>query len=109
MTASFAPPCNGPSKVPMAEAITVNGSARVEVTASTLADPFTVIASAIGTLEGPLHGGANEAVIHMLEEIATIEAIPAFLDHKFSLKQKIMGFGHRIYKVKDPRANVLQE
>jgi len=79
------------------------------VTASTLADPFTVIASAIGTLEGPLHGGANEAVIHMLEEIATIEAIPAFLDHKFSLKQKIMGFGHRIYKVKDPRANVLQE
>jgi len=79
------------------------------VTASTLADPFTVIASAIGTLEGPLHGGANEAVIHMLEDIGTIESVPAYLDHKFSMKEKIMGFGHRIYKVKDPRATVLQE
>jgi citrate synthase len=79
------------------------------VTASTLADPFTVIASAIGTLEGPLHGGANEAVIHMLEEIGSIEAVPAYLEHKLSSKEKIMGFGHRIYKVKDPRATVLQE
>jgi len=79
------------------------------VTASTLADPFTVIASAIGTLEGPLHGGANEAVIHMLEEIGSIEAIPAYVEHKLSSKEKIMGFGHRIYKVKDPRATVLQE
>lgn len=79
------------------------------VTASTLADPFTVVASAIGTLEGPLHGGANEAVIHMLEDIGSIEAIPAYLDHKLSTKEKIMGFGHRIYKVKDPRAIVLQE
>jgi len=79
------------------------------VTASTLADPFTVIASAIGTLEGPLHGGANEAVIHMLEDIGSIESIPGYLDHKFSKKEKIMGFGHRIYKVKDPRATVLQK
>ncbi|MDH4195740.1 MAG: citrate synthase [Nitrospirota bacterium] len=79
------------------------------VTASTLADPFTVIASAIGTLEGPLHGGANEAVIHMLEEIGSIEAVPAYVEHKLSSKEKIMGFGHRIYKVKDPRATVLQE
>jgi citrate synthase len=79
------------------------------VTASTLADPFTVIASAIGTLEGPLHGGANEAVIHMLEDIGSIEAVPAYLDQKAARKEKIMGFGHRIYKVKDPRATVLQE
>ncbi|MDH5576519.1 MAG: citrate synthase, partial [Nitrospirota bacterium] len=79
------------------------------VTASTLADPFTVIASAIGTLEGPLHGGANEAVIHMLEEIGSIEAVPGYLEQKLSSKEKIMGFGHRIYKVKDPRAMVLQE
>ena len=68
------------------------------VTASTLADPYSVISSAIGTLKGPLHGGANEAVIHMLEEI----------HHKLSNKEKIMGFGHRIYKVKDPRAIVMQ-
>jgi citrate synthase len=68
-----------------------------------------VIASAIGTLEGPLHGGANEAVIHMLEDIGSIEAVPAYLDHKAARKEKIMGFGHRIYKVKDPRATVLQE
>jgi citrate synthase len=79
------------------------------VTASTLADPFTVIASAIGTLEGPLHGGANEAVIHMLEDIGSIEAVPTYLESRLSRKEKIMGFGHRIYKVKDPRATVLQE
>ena len=79
------------------------------VTASTLADPYTVIASAIGTLEGPLHGGANEAVIHMLEEIGSVERVHAFLDRKLAAKEKIMGFGHRIYKVKDPRAIILQD
>ncbi len=78
------------------------------VTASTLADPFTVISSAIGTLKGPLHGGANEAVIHMLEEIGSPEAIPAYIERKLAAQEKIMGFGHRIYKVKDPRAIVLQ-
>lgn len=79
------------------------------VTASTLADPYTVIASSIGTLEGPLHGGANEAVIHMLEEIGSVEQVPAFLDRRLEAKGKIMGFGHRIYKVKDPRAIILQD
>ena len=79
------------------------------VTASTLSDPYTVVASALGTLKGPLHGGANEAVIHMLEEIGTIEGVSNYLDQKFAAKEKIMGFGHRIYKVKDPRASVLQE
>jgi len=78
------------------------------VTASTLADPYTVIASAIGTLEGPLHGGANEAVIHMLEEIGSLEKISKYVDTKLGNKEKIMGFGHRIYKVKDPRALVMQ-
>ncbi|MDH5563066.1 MAG: citrate synthase [Nitrospirota bacterium] len=78
------------------------------VTASTLADPYTVISSAIGTLKGPLHGGANEAVIHMLEEIASEDRIPMYIDKKFTNKEKIMGFGHRIYKVKDPRAIVMQ-
>jgi citrate synthase len=78
------------------------------VTASTLADPYSVISSAIGTLKGPLHGGANEAVIHMLEKINSLEHIPMYVDHKLSNKEKIMGFGHRIYKVKDPRAIVMQ-
>ncbi len=79
------------------------------VTASTLADPYTVISSAIGTLKGPLHGGANEAVIHMLEQINSLDHVPAYLDHKLANKEKVMGFGHRIYKVKDPRAVVMQE
>lgn len=79
------------------------------VTASTLADPYTVIASAIGTLEGPLHGGANEAVIRMLESIGSVEQVPAFLDRTLAAKEKVMGFGHRIYKVKDPRAMILQD
>lgn len=74
-----------------------------------MADPYTVIASSIGTLEGPLHGGANEAVIHMLEEIGSVDRVTAFLDQKLAKKEKIMGFGHRIYKVKDPRAIVLQD
>ena len=78
------------------------------VTASTLADPYTVIASAIGTLEGPLHGGANEAVIHMLEAIGSAEYIAKYVEAKLTAKEKIMGFGHRIYKVKDPRAIVMQ-
>ncbi len=79
------------------------------VTASTLADPYTVISSAIGALKGPLHGGANEAVIHMLEKIQTPQRVPEYLDCKLTNKEKIMGFGHRIYKVKDPRAIVMQE
>lgn len=78
------------------------------VTASTLSDPYSVVSSALGTLKGPLHGGANEAVIHMLEDIGTRENVPKYLDNKFAAKEKIMGFGHRIYKVKDPRALVLQ-
>ncbi|MDX2347394.1 MAG: citrate/2-methylcitrate synthase, partial [Nitrospirota bacterium] len=78
------------------------------VTASTLADPYTVISSAIGTLKGPLHGGANEAVIHMLEAINSVDRISLHVDDKLSNKEKIMGFGHRIYKVKDPRAIVMQ-
>ncbi len=79
------------------------------VTASTLAAPYTVISSSIGTLEGPLHGGANEAVVHMLEEINSEKDIPLFVEDKLSKKEKIMGFGHRIYKVKDPRAIVMQK
>ncbi len=78
------------------------------VTGSTLADPYTVVSSAIGTLTGPLHGGANEEVLDMLDEMG--DTPPArWLENAIATKRKIMGFGHRVYKVKDPRATVLQE
>ncbi|QEY32868.1 citrate synthase [Synechococcus sp. RSCCF101] len=78
------------------------------VTASTLTDPYAVVASAVGTLAGPLHGGANEDVLSMLEAIGTPDRAEAFLDEAIAQKRKVMGFGHREYKVKDPRAVILQ-
>jgi citrate synthase len=78
------------------------------VTASTLADPYTVVASSIGALKGPLHGGANEEVVQLLKEIGTPDRVRAYVEEKLRAKQKLMGFGHRVYKVKDPRATVLQ-
>ena len=78
------------------------------VTASTLTDPYAVVASAVGTLAGPLHGGANEDVLAMLEDIGTPDQAGAYLDHAIAEKRKIMGFGHREYRVKDPRAVILQ-
>ncbi|MBD1849280.1 citrate synthase [Leptolyngbya sp. FACHB-711] len=89
---------------------TINASTfSAMVTASTLTDPYAVIASAVGTLAGPLHGGANEEVIEMLEEIGSIENVEPYLESCIQRKAKIMGFGHRVYKVKDPRATILQE
>lgn len=88
---------------------TVNASTFCSlVTASTLADPYTVITAAIGTLSGPLHGGANEEVVAMLRQIGSPEKARSFLEDRLLRKEKIMGLGHRIYKVKDPRATVLQ-
>ncbi len=78
------------------------------ITASTLADPYTVAASSIGSLKGPLHGGANEEVVVMLREIGMPERVRPYIESKLKAKQKLMGFGHRVYKVKDPRAVVLQ-
>jgi citrate synthase len=78
------------------------------VTASTLADPYTVVASSIGALKGPLHGGANEEVVLMLREIGTPDRVRPYLERKLKAKEKLMGFGHRVYKVKDPRAVILQ-
>ena len=79
------------------------------VTASTLADPYTVVASSIGALKGPLHGGANEEVVMMLREIGTPAQAKAAVDARLQGKNKLMGFGHRVYKVTDPRATVLQD
>ena len=88
---------------------TMNASTfSARVTASTLTDPYAVIASAVGTLAGPLHGGANEEVITMLEEIGSVENARPWLEKALEKKSKIMGFGHRVYKVKDPRATILQ-
>ncbi|MEA5410474.1 citrate synthase [Synechococcus sp. BA-120 BA3] len=78
------------------------------VTASTLTDPYAVVASAVGTLAGPLHGGANEDVLDMLDQIGSIDQVEPWLDQAIAQKQKIMGFGHREYRVKDPRAVILQ-
>ena len=78
------------------------------VTASTLADPYTVVSSSIGALKGPLHGGANEEVVQMLKEIGAPDRARQYIEDKLRAKQKLMGFGHRVYKVKDPRATVLQ-
>jgi citrate synthase len=79
------------------------------VTGSTLASPYSVISAAVGTLTGPLHGGANEEVLAMLDQIGSVENVRPWLERALATKQKIMGFGHRVYKVKDPRATVLQE
>lgn len=88
---------------------TINASTfSAMVTASTLTDPYAVVASAVGTLAGPLHGGANEEVLEMLEEIGSVENVRPYLDSLMEKKAKIMGFGHRVYKVKDPRATILQ-
>jgi len=89
---------------------TINASTfSAMVTASTLTDPYAVVASAVGTLAGPLHGGASEEVILMLEEIGSVENVRPFVEQCIERKSRIMGFGHRVYKVKDPRATILQE
>lgn len=74
------------------------------VTIATLSDMYSAITSAIGTLKGPLHGGANEGVIHMLQEIGEESKVDAWVEDALAQKKKIMGIGHRVYKVLDPRA-----
>jgi citrate synthase len=78
------------------------------VTISTLTDFYSAITSAIGTLKGPLHGGANEGVIQMLEEIGSEDRVDAYIEEQLAQKKKIMGMGHRVYKTLDPRAPHLQ-
>jgi citrate synthase len=78
------------------------------VTISTLSDMYSAITTAIGTLKGPLHGGANQGVMIMLQEIDGIENAEEFVMGKLSRKDKVMGFGHRVYKSVDPRATYLK-
>lgn len=75
---------------------------------STMVDPYSAVAGAAAALYGPRHGGANEAVVAMLQEIGTIEGIPAFLDQVKRREKRLMGFGHRIYRHYDPRAALVR-
>lgn len=79
------------------------------VTVATLSDMYSAITSAVGTLKGPLHGGANEGVINMLQEIGSLDKVDAYVEDALENKKKIMGIGHRVYKVLDPRAPHLQK
>ncbi len=89
---------------------TINASTFAALVAgSTLASPYLVVAAAIGTLAGPLHGGANQRVVEMLREIGSPDKVQAWLDKKLANKEIIWGMGHREYKVKDPRAIILQK
>jgi citrate synthase len=78
------------------------------VTASSLSDMHSAIVSAIAALKGPLHGGANEAVIKMLKDIGTVEAAKSWIVRALDNKEKVMGIGHRVYKNGDPRAKILR-
>jgi len=78
-------------------------------TSSTLSDMYSCITSAIGALKGPLHGGANEAVMDMLDEIGTPDRAADYIGGKLDRKEKIMGVGHRVYKYFDPRSRVLRD
>ncbi|MFO7172335.1 MAG: citrate/2-methylcitrate synthase, partial [Bacillota bacterium] len=78
------------------------------VTIATLTDLYSAITSAVGTLKGPLHGGANEQVMKTLEEIGSIDRVEEWVKEALAQKRKIMGFGHRVYKTKDPRAYILE-
>jgi citrate synthase len=79
------------------------------VAASTLADVHGAITAAVATLKGPLHGGANEAVMNTLEEIKSVDRVEAYLTQALAEKRKIMGFGHAVYRTEDPRATHLRK
>ena len=78
------------------------------VTASSLSDIYSAVVSGIGALKGPLHGGANEQVMRMLIDIKTVEKAREWVENALKNKEKIMGFGHRVYKNGDPRAKILR-
>ena len=79
------------------------------VTASTLSDFYSAVVSAIGTLRGPLHGGANEAAMKLLQSFDSVESVETLLQQALDNKQKIMGFGHRVYKDCDPRSAIIKK
>ena len=89
---------------------TMNASTfSARVTTATQSDVYSAITTAVGTLKGPLHGGANEQVMRMLERIGSLEKVESWLHDALERKEKIMGFGHRVYKNGDPRAKILKK
>ncbi|MBA2440694.1 MAG: citrate synthase [Thermoleophilaceae bacterium] len=84
-------------------------TAAVRAVGSSDVDPFSALAAGVSALYGPLHGGANEAVLRMLERIETVENIPDFLQGVKDKEEKLMGFGHRVYKNYDPRAQIIKK
>ena len=72
-------------------------------------DPYSAVAAGVAALYGPLHGGANEQVLRMLRRIETVENIPDFLEGVKKREERLMGFGHRVYKNYDPRARIIQQ
>ncbi len=76
---------------------------------SSQVDPYSAVAAGVAALYGPLHGGANEAVLKMLDRIETVDNVPGFLEGVKNRDQKLMGFGHRVYKNYDPRAQIIKE
>ena len=85
-----------------------NSTFTARVVISTLSDLYSAMSAAIGSLRGPLHGGANEGVMVMLNELKSTDEAEAYVMNKLKNKDRIMGFGHRVYKAKDPRASELQ-
>jgi citrate synthase len=82
----------------------------VRAVGSSHVDPFSAVAAGVAALYGPLHGGANEAVLRMIEEIGSVKNVPAFIDEVKSGKGgRLMGFGHRVYKSYDPRAKIVKQ
>ena len=80
----------------------------MRVIGSSNADPYCALAGAMGALYGPLHGGANEAVLRMLSRIGSVDNIPAFMEGVKRQEERLMGFGHRVYKAYDPRASIIK-
>ena len=85
------------------------GTTAMRVVGSAHADPFIACSAAASALFGPLHGGANEAVVRMLGEIGSVENVPAFIEDVKAGKGRLMGFGHRVYKNFDPRATIIKK
>ncbi|KAK0544520.1 hypothetical protein OC846_005819 [Tilletia horrida] len=84
-------------------------TATVSLSGSTLVDPYSAVAAGVTALYGPLHGGACEAVVRMLEEIGSPKNVPQFIEEVKAKKRKLSGFGHRIYKTTDPRAKIIRQ
>ncbi|MHB1090770.1 MAG: citrate/2-methylcitrate synthase, partial [Ilumatobacteraceae bacterium] len=85
------------------------GTTAMRVVSSSHADPYSATAAAAAALYGPLHGGANEAVVHMLGEIGDIKNVPAFIESVKRGEGRLIGFGHRVYKNFDPRATIIKK